>query len=744
MGLRNLLKSFGTIFLLCVLALGISACAENKPDDFPEAESYTVQYTAGNNGRIAGNTVQTVLAGEDAETVIAVPTKGWLFKKWSDGMTEATRTDKSVSADISVMAIFEKTKCTVEYIASEYGKIIGETQQQVAYMEYGTKVTAVPDVGCRFIGWSDGETQVSREDSFIDSDVNLIAYFERCYTAGAGTKEDPFLINSYLEFQNMSYFPTAYFRLMCNLDLSGYCHEPIFSKETEFLGHFDGNGYTIKNATISTKQNFPSLFGFIGETGLVENFSFTDFYIRTFNFNTTIQQESYCVGGIAGVSKGLLNNILVSGEIHADGLYYEGVTIGGLVGSDYGAIKNCHCDINMVINDIRQNERAALWAPFRFGGLAGQISSNGIFESSVVGSISILNQTINKFDDILVGGLVAYGSTTNMQPQCNISDCSTEVDLTSVKPSGFAGGLIGVFLGNSSHSVNIQSCVVKTKIRTSYAGGLIGKLQHIGQAVVEHCCVYGDINAYVQSAGFVYNSMYGIFKDCFVTGTVKITDVSGSMIGLAAGFCCSGYRLQVEHCYSNCMVEAKYAGGFINNASHSVLKECYAVGKIRLGRRGGGFAHMANYSNMIDCYSLSNIIIAQLSVEQPSIVDSGTLLIGGFAGSAIGLTLGNCYWAGMCIYGDEAVPSPKKVVGGLFLGSVRDSEIKNCHVLSEENEVLSQSIGRNDDENPSTIELTQYHYAAEMFFLAERLNAGRDTDRWINIEGDFPRLKFWQ
>ncbi len=67
--------------------------------------------------------------------------------------------------------------------------------------------------------------------------------------------------------------------------------------------------------------------------------------VKTVNFNTVEAKHNYCVGTIAGVSYGFIHDITVSGTIIADGLYYDGIAIGGLIGMAGGTIANCATDI---------------------------------------------------------------------------------------------------------------------------------------------------------------------------------------------------------------------------------------------------------------------------------------------------------------------------------------------------------------------------------------------------------------
>lgn len=69
---------------------------------------FTLNYSVGINGVVNGKTSQKIKFGEDGSTVEAIANKNYYFVKWSDGCTENPRTDKSVTKDILVEAIFEK------------------------------------------------------------------------------------------------------------------------------------------------------------------------------------------------------------------------------------------------------------------------------------------------------------------------------------------------------------------------------------------------------------------------------------------------------------------------------------------------------------------------------------------------------------------------------------------------------------------------------------------------------------
>ncbi|HUH58430.1 MAG TPA: InlB B-repeat-containing protein, partial [Pseudomonadales bacterium] len=71
--------------------------------------TYTLTYTAGANGSLEGETIQTVNHGSEGAAITAVATAGYHFVQWSDGITDNPRTDVNVMGDVTVVAEFEFT-----------------------------------------------------------------------------------------------------------------------------------------------------------------------------------------------------------------------------------------------------------------------------------------------------------------------------------------------------------------------------------------------------------------------------------------------------------------------------------------------------------------------------------------------------------------------------------------------------------------------------------------------------------
>src|SRR5204862_259563 len=109
---------------------------------------------------------------------------------WSDAVTNNPRTDLHVTGDITVTAIFVSDVHTLTYTAGANGSISGTSPQTVNHGADGSAVTAVPDAGYHFVGWSDAATNNPRTDLHVTGDVTVTATFAinshtLTYTAGA-------------------------------------------------------------------------------------------------------------------------------------------------------------------------------------------------------------------------------------------------------------------------------------------------------------------------------------------------------------------------------------------------------------------------------------------------------------------------------------------------------------------------------------------------------------------------------
>ena len=139
-------------------------------------ELFALEYTAGANGTLSGETIQHVISGGSGTPVLALGNTGFGLANWSDGVTDNPRTDTNVLADLQVTAIFAP-RFKIEYGEGANGHVEGVLFQAVEPDGDGTTVTAVADEGYAFSQWSDGSTDNPRTDTGITADLEVAAEF---------------------------------------------------------------------------------------------------------------------------------------------------------------------------------------------------------------------------------------------------------------------------------------------------------------------------------------------------------------------------------------------------------------------------------------------------------------------------------------------------------------------------------------------------------------------------------------
>lgn len=694
-------------------------------------KTYSVTYSVIEGGTINGNANQTVKEGENGTEVTAVPNEGYVFVKWSDSVSEATRQEKSVTVDISVTAVFEKLTFNLSYAAGDGGYLIGNTTQTVAYGESGTKVTAIPNDGYKFVKWSDGVTKDTRCDTEVNSVISVKAEFEFLFAGGKGTQLNPYKIENYTQLLNMRYYPDKSYMLSCDLDLSGINHEPIFDANEYFAGIFFGNGKTIKNLTVATESNFPSLFGMV-MGGVVDSLTLENVSITTTDYNTIEAGMQYYVGALAGYFAGRIDNVTVSGNITADGLSHDGVAIGGLVGWVSGSINDCNADIVIDISCIQRKLDTDSYYLFCFGGLVG-VSFSTSFETCIAkGEINIL-QSIgdrNASKPIsLSSGLIAYYISEKSENA--IKNCQTDVVIKSA--GGCCSGFIGVVEIASECNLIIINCIVNGDMNCELlSAGFIYNVTNYGEMLIDSCCnsakrLYG----YYRVAGFVYFVDNVSIKNCYVSAEIKAAST-------ATGFCYQASKTQFNYCYSTGdIISNNEAYGFGSMISGCMFEKCFTEGNIHTKNFSSGFIHIAASSLITNCYSDATLFCSNIFENRVEMVN-----FYGFICTLMRTAVSNCYYSGQILAENIELPC-EATKCAKFIGGIRDSELLNCHVLVVDNTINSDIVYKvTNSDADLKVDITVYKTAEEMYFLADILNEGFDEIVWINQEEDFPTFNF--
>ncbi|MBI9086842.1 MAG: tandem-95 repeat protein, partial [Desulfobacterales bacterium] len=143
----------------------------------------TVNFTAGANGSITGDTVQELFPGYDTSAVTAVPDAHYHFGGWSGDVSSMDNplTVTGVIQDLNIAANFVIDQHSVNFTAGINGSLTGDTNQNVDYGSNSTAVTAVPDSLYVFDQWSGDVTGTANPLTVtnVQGDMEITASFKK-------------------------------------------------------------------------------------------------------------------------------------------------------------------------------------------------------------------------------------------------------------------------------------------------------------------------------------------------------------------------------------------------------------------------------------------------------------------------------------------------------------------------------------------------------------------------------------
>ena len=236
------------------------------------------------------------------------------------------------------------------------------------------------------------------------------------FAGGSGTKEDPWLIETVEQLNNIRNFKGTqsfdkYFKQIADIDLGvapwnqGVGWEPIGNEKGRFYGHYDGNEFTISNLSISRpEENMVGLFG-------------------------------DCIGAE------LLNITLKSAKV--EGFDYVGM-LAGSVGPITGEVKGIH----RIGKVSRCSVQGTIAGNSRVGGLVGSTFSSIVEKSSAKWS-TFRCKTKKAYDEgLVIGGFIGSAGYSI------ISDCFVLGDFFETNSRKALGDLIGMVDMN----IEINNC----------------------------------------------------------------------------------------------------------------------------------------------------------------------------------------------------------------------------------------------------------------------------------------------
>ena len=187
-----------------------------------------------------------------------------------------------------------------------------------------------------------------------------------------------------------------------NIDLTGKDWTPIgTSFDNSYTGTFDGGGHTITGLTITTKDQFVGLFGYLNRAGTVKNVVMEGIQITSNHmFGNT--------GGVAGFSWGTIENCSVSGCVSGT------KCVGGVVGAQKaGSITGCSSSATVKgtvdVGGVAGEKWGSMTACYATGNVTLEIDSpKNLSGGSLVG----MNAGISLLACYATGNVTSTGSST--------------------------------------------------------------------------------------------------------------------------------------------------------------------------------------------------------------------------------------------------------------------------------------------------------------------------------------------
>lgn len=150
---------------------------------------------------------------------------------------------------------------------------------------------------------------------------------------GKGTEDEPFEVETVEDLQTVkNYFQVAqrtdfYIKQIENIDLQGETLAPMAAEGYEtFAGHYDGDGYTIKNGTITSDGTQVGFFANV--TGTVTRLGMEDITVSYQQDNAQAGAIAGHLGSTGGITYCSLKNIIVANNNHTGGS--EGAIVGAM------------------------------------------------------------------------------------------------------------------------------------------------------------------------------------------------------------------------------------------------------------------------------------------------------------------------------------------------------------------------------------------------------------------------------
>lgn len=431
---------------------------------------------------------------------------------------------------------------------------------------------------------------------YTDTDITGIV---GGWGGGNGTEASPYLIYSVNSLTKLSYdvntgttYAGVYFKLIANINLSGYSWVPIgghygsgsayfdstfgwqSTADRYFAGSFDGNGYTISGLTYDVVDaSYGSYVGLFGRvTGTVKNTTISSGNVSTFKW----------AGGIVGeLEAGAITNCTNSAAITAVGAETDtNPYAGGIAGLAFSGATIERCTNYGVITTSYKYA----------GGIVGACWSTP--ESLIAQCTNYGNVSCSE----MCGGIAG-----TLRDGCIIERCVNTGEVSGYIWTGGISGLVhtGSYVLDCSNSGYVHGGHYDI-------GGIVGNLDTL--SIVDGCVNSGEVySSYTvageyQGVGGIVGSGYGsaTIRNCSNSGYIHMTTSYG-----AGGIAGVASPLTIRNCYNTGTITAgSYVGGIVGRTynSASYITNCYNSGSItRYSGTSSYFGAIIGYCRYCTC-----------------------------------------------------------------------------------------------------------------------------------------------
>ena len=293
-----------------------------------------------------------------------------------------------------------------------------------------------------------------------------------------------------------------------DIDLTNTKWTPIgtdFSKR--YTGTFDGNGNTISGLTVKGSNEYAGLFGCIDDGGTVKNVVLENVQIASDN-------QYANVGGVAGYSRGNIENCSVSGSVSGNS-NSNGTSncVGGVVGQQYGGTIT-ECTSSAIVdgrNEVggvvgQTNNGATLTACYATGDVTAERDprnntyAGGVVGFNGVGTLTACYATGNVTGTGTGSGSIYVGGVTGDNASGTLTACYHAAETVS-GPDGATGGVTGRNYDANVGIPSITACYWQNNQAQGIGNNQAGTTDGTTKVADDWMDAMNAMNAALQSVG---------------------------------------------------------------------------------------------------------------------------------------------------------------------------------------------------------------------------------------------------